>query len=52
MANKPPASLDAPQRQGGEQEARCTDPTNCRRCSEDATTPHAGIPRGEQDEEN
>lgn len=37
------------QQQGGEQEARCTDPTNCRRCSEDATTPHAGIPRGEQE---
>ena len=26
-------------------DAKCTDPNNCRRCSEDATTPHAGIPR-------
>jgi hypothetical protein len=23
---------------------RCTDPENCKRCSEDASTPHAGIP--------
>lgn len=28
----------------------CTDPDNCRRCSEDASTPHAGIPRDTQPE--
>jgi hypothetical protein len=39
------ATPPAPQRlaQG---ELKCTDPDNCKRCSEGAATPHAGIPRG------
>ena len=31
---------------------RCTDPDNCRRCSEDKDTPHAGIPHAQPERAN